>query len=193
MKFSFYAKRLAIFSAFVALSACGGGDIAGGTTEFDTVMLSAQTATLRLESDVLTGNTCTDGNSADGLYSSDYVNVSVKSTIYPKFTGTASPVAIDSYTVEFMPVNTVSPQLPSKTFSTMGTTVSAGGTVTIPVAVATEDMKYNTLVLQKNLLPCSGTIYEYYVKVTFNAVETFGGKRGSVSASLNVAFADRNN
>lgn len=193
MNFNCPAKRLLVFSLFIVLSACGGGDISGGTTEFDTVMLSAQTSTVRLESDVLTGNTCTDGNSIDGVFSTDSVNVNVTSKIYPKFTGTASPVAIDSYTVQFMPANSTSPQLPDLNGSIMGTTVSAGGSISIPVAVATDIMKYNILVLEKNLLPCSATMYEYFVKITFNAVETFGGKRGSFSTSFNIAFADRNN
>jgi hypothetical protein len=182
----FVLRLLLLLFSFFILSSCG-GTTGGGVAEFKTVTVSAQSSTPRLESDVLTGNVCP---ATTGTFVTDSVNFTVTSTAYPNLNGTASTVGIDSYTVSFSPANPSSPALPDLHGSTTGTNVPSGGNITIPVAVAPDTLKVS-LVNDKGLQPCSLTVFEYYVTVTFDALEINTGTRQPITARLNVAFADR--
>jgi hypothetical protein len=185
--------RVGLFSVGVivafTLASCGEGSLGGGTGEFQTVLVSAQTATTRLESDVLTGNTCSATGSTGGQFSTDSVDVKVTSDLYPRQT-TGLNVAIDKVTVHFDPASTASPQLADFSISTIGTTIAPGSNVTISVPVAPEIFK-SKLVNEKGLQLCSNALFEYFVTITFEGVELGTGARKGVTTSLNVAFADR--
>jgi hypothetical protein len=175
----------------LVLSSCGGGSSGGGLASFKTVQVSATAATPRLESDVRTGNTCGLAGSTGGTFSTDLVNVTLTSTVYPNYTGTISPVEIDSYVIHFAPADNVSPALPDISGSIIGQTVTGGGTLILPIAVVTDLLKFN-LVTAYNLQLCSATMYTYYVTITFNALELNTGTRAGIQTSLTVAIADRN-
>ena len=184
-------KLLPLLSSFLILSSCGGGSTTGGgVADFKTVTVAAHASTPRLESDVLKGNTCSATGSTGGTFVTDNVDVTINSTTYPGFSGTTSSVEIDSYTVKFTPANAVSPPLADLHGSIIGSTVSADGSLSIPIAVAPDILKFS-LINDKNLQPCSATMYEYFVTISFNGLELNTGKRSTFETSLNVAFADR--
>jgi hypothetical protein len=183
---------LAVFSAALLLLSCGGGSLGGGVGEFMTVFVSAQASTPRLESNVINGNTCSDTGSTGGSFATDNITATVTSTVFPGLTGQSSPIFIDSYTVSFTPVDSVSPALSPINASLIGTTVPAGGSASIAVAVAPDTLKLS-LVNDKNLQPCSTTVYQYFATITFHALELFTNKRSDITTSLTVAFADRVN
>lgn len=178
----------AVFSLLL-LSSCGSDSMGTGVAEFKTVMVAAQAGTPRLESDILTANSCGTTGSTGGAVETDNVDVTVTSTEYPNFTGTRSAVLIDKYTVSYTPANSVSPALPVQN----GTTtipVAAGGSVAIDVAVVPDSLKLS-LLNNNNIQPCSITIFNYYVTVTFEGLELNTGERKSFIATLNLEIADR--
>ncbi|MFZ3208941.1 MAG: hypothetical protein WA140_08905 [Geobacteraceae bacterium] len=185
----FIFKALATCHAFLLLSSCG-GSLGGGVEEFRTVTVSATAKTPRLESDVLTGNSCGETGSTGGTFVTDIVDVDIKSTIYPKFTGQALSVSIDSVTISYAPYSSGAPALSDQFIATLGTAVAPGGTVSIPVPVAKDIVKLS-LVNEKGLQLCSTAYYEYYVTISFDALEIGSGTRKRISTGLNVAFADR--
>lgn len=189
MKRKIIFNVLATCHAFLLLSSCG-GSLGGGLGEFKTVTVSASAKTPRLEADVLTGNTCAATVSTGGTYVTESVDVDIKSTVYPKLTGQALSVSIDGVTISYMPANSATPALADQFITTLGTTVTPGGSATIPVPVAKDIVKLS-LVNEKNLQLCSTAYYEYYVTITFDALEIGSGTRKKISTSLNVAFADR--
>ena len=184
---------VAVYS-MVLLTSCGSDSPGGGTSEFKTISISASASTTRLESDLLTGNTCTNSVSSGGTFSTDSVDVNIVSTAYPGIT-TALPVAIDSYTIDFIPNASMStgtpPALSRLSGSSLGQSISAGGSLTIPVAIVPEALKVN-LVNNGTIGLCSGTVYAYYALITFQGIEVGTGTRNSIGPiSLDVVFADR--
>ncbi len=183
-----------IFSLLI-LASCGGENPGGGVAEFKTVSVSASALTTSLESDVLTGNTCTGSGSIGGSIETDNVDVKITSTRYPGLDSNAGlPVAIDSYTVQFLPDASHSteppPPLAALVGSILGQTVQPNGTLTIPVGVASQAMK--SILLSGAIPRCSGVIHAYFATITFSGVEIGTGTRNNIGPiSLNVAFADR--
>lgn len=180
-------KVVICISSLLMLSSCGSDNAGGGAGEFTTVILSANTKTDRLEADVITGNVCPATN---GTFKTETVDVDVISKRYPNVTIPALPVRIYSYTVSYTPRTQVSPSLPVQSYSS-GAVIDPGTTTTIPIPVATDILKYK-LVNDFNLQPCSATMYEYHVTITFNGTEIGGsGPSQSFSTNVDVAFADR--
>jgi hypothetical protein len=183
-----------IFSLLI-LSSCGAEGPGGGVTEFKTVTVSASAVTTSLESDVLTGNTCI-APILPGTVETDSIDVTLTSTLYPGLAATAGlPVAIDSYTVQFTPDNSHSteppPALAGLIGSNLGQTVLPGGTLSLPVDVGSQAIKFR--LLNNGIIPaCSGKIHAYFAIITLNAVEIGTGTRKNIGPiSLNIAFADR--
>jgi hypothetical protein len=180
-------------SALLLLSSCGGGsDLGGGIGEFTTVEASATVATSRLESDVLTGNTCSATGSAGGTFSTDSVDVTVASrALFPN----ALNLLISKITVHYEPANIRTPRLPDH-FIPITRTIAPGGSQTIPVAVFPDNYKLNLVSepsLSSNMALCSADYFEYYVTITFEVSEPGGnGNARNVPAPLLVAIADRN-
>jgi len=185
-------KFICTASVLVLLSSCGDADVGGGVGEFTTVTASASVATPRLESDVVTGNTCSDTGSTGGTVSTDTVDVVVSSrALFP--TGNLN-LLISKITVHYEPTRAGTPRLPDYFIAT-NQSIAPGGTLTVPVPVVPEALKIDLMSdpnLSNNLGLCSGQIFEYYVTVTFEMSEPGGnGKVQNVPASLNVAVADR--
>jgi hypothetical protein len=185
---------LGIYSMLM-LSSCGGSP-GGGVAEFKTVSVSASASTTSLESDVLTGNTCTGSSSTGGTFVTDSVDVTIKSTLYPGLaTEAGKPVAIDSYTVQFVPDNANSteppPPLAGFSGSTLGQTVTPGGSIPIKVVVGSQAIKMK--LVNDGIIPaCSGKIHAYFAIITMSGVEDGTGTRNEIGpTSLNIAFADR--
>jgi archaellum component FlaF (FlaF/FlaG flagellin family) len=186
-----------IFSLLI-LSSCGAEGPGGGVAEFKTVSVSASAATTSLESDVKTGNTCTGSvSNGAGSFVTDRVDVTVTSTLYPGLAASAGLlVAIDGYTVQFIPDNSHSTEPPPAIVNppsgtNLGFIVNPGATITIPVDVGSQAMKIK-LVNDAIIPECSGKIHAYFAIITMNAVEIGTGTRKNIGPiSLNIAFADR--
>ena len=189
-------KRVGLFfcglSMVAALTSCGEEELGGGIGEFTTVRASAVATTNRLESDLITGNTCTDGvSTGTETVSTDNVDVAFTSTAL--FTTGALNLVISRITVQYTPVNpATTPDLPDYFIATTQT-VAPGATVSIPVAVMTDSHKVLLLTHPtQSLSACSGVVFPYYVDVIFEVSEPGGnGKTRNVSTRLNVEIADR--
>lgn len=172
------------------LSSCGSQSAGGGTGEFTTVMMTAQPSTIRLESDVVTGNTCPTSATSGGTFLTDNVDVDLTSTAYSNVNIAPLPVRVTSVNVTYTPKNSVSPALPAQPYP-LGVIVNSGAKATVPIAIAPEILKQK-LVTDYNLQLCSSSLYEYYVTLTFTGVEIGGtGTSHQFTTNLDVAFADR--
>jgi hypothetical protein len=185
---------LCAFCAIALLSSCGGSQLGGGIGEFTTVKASAVSETNRLESDVVTGDVCSAGvETTPGTFVTDSVTVDFTST--GLFATGTLPLVISKITVHYAPVNpALAPALPDF-FIAMNQTVLPGTTVKIPVPVVPEVTKFDLVAgtdLSMNLLPCSASLFEYYVTISFEVSEPGGnGSVKEIPAKLNVAIADR--
>lgn len=172
-----------------ALSACGENSLGGGIGEFTTVNATASPTTLRLESDSITGNTCTTGVSSGGNYSTDNVDVAFTSTA--QFSSGALNLHISRITVQFEPTG-AAPALAS--YSTPVTiNVAPGTSETIPVAVMPESYKKDLSErATQNIQACGGAIFDYNVTILFQVSEPGGdGKVRDIPAQLKVSITDR--
>jgi hypothetical protein len=178
------------------LTSCGGSP-GGGAADFSTVTVvatagSAGSPVSRLESDVVTGNTCTAGVSSVGNVVTDFETFTITSTAFTGVTG--RPVALDSYTIHFIPNNAAStsppPILPDLPSTSLGAIVQPGSSLTLSIAVVPNAMKVN--LLNQFAFPlCSSTVWVYYAVVNFTAIEndtTVSPK--IITASLDVAIID---
>ncbi|HBA89985.1 MAG TPA: hypothetical protein DCZ75_18915 [Geobacter sp.] len=176
--------------AAALLSSCGDENLGAGVGEFTTVTASAVASTTRLESDVLTDNTCSAGVSTGGTFSTDTVDIDFTSTsLFPN----ALNLVVSRITIQYTPVNpATTPPLPDYFIST-SQVVAPGSTVTIPVVVVPDNYKFALVSRStQNLNVCSADYFEYYVNVLFTVSEPGGnGKSRDVPAKLNVAIADR--
>jgi len=186
------AKILLLASICLMLFSCGSQESAGGgVTEFKTSRLSATAATTRLEADLITGNTCSaTGSSTGGTINTELVDFTITATSTAT-TSPTLPVAITGYTVTFVPKNAGIPALTPLT-GTTSQIINPSGTATISVPITTDLQKIN-LIGANTSLPCSLNIYQYDVFVNFSAVEVGTDGSDSVTASLVMAIADRNN
>lgn len=188
-------KRFALLACSVcvvaALTSCGAGDIGGGVGEFTTVNASATALTNRLESDIVTGNSCSTSVSTGGTVETDNVDVDFTSTSL--YSTGALKLVISRITVQYTPVNpATTPDIPD-TYLTMSQPVDPGTTTTISVPVLTEAQKVALMERTTLAMPlCSSTVFEYYVNIIFEASELGGnGEVHNVTARMNLAVADR--
>lgn len=176
--------------AAAMLTSCGDEELGGGVGEFTTVTASAVSSSSRLESDVLTGNTCGVAGSTGGNFTTDTVDVDFTSTeMFPN----ALNLVVSRITVQYTPVNpATTPDLPDF-FLTTSQVIAPGETATIPVTVMPDNYKYALVTRStQNLNVCSADYFEYYVTILFTVSEPGGnGKSRDVPARLNVAIADR--
>jgi len=177
--------------ALVALTSCGENDLGGGIGEFTTVTATAVSQTNRLESDVLTGNVCSDTASTGGTFATDSINVNVTSKAL--FPAGSLDLLVSKITVKYIPVNpATTPPLPDFVINT-SQTIQPGQTTQISVAVVPDAYKVALVSRStQNLGLCSVDIFEYFVTIVFEMSEPGGnGKIKNVSANLNIAIADR--
>ncbi len=178
--------------ALVALTSCGSEDLGAGIGEFTTVNASVAADKNRLESDVITGNACTNGTTTGGTIETDFVNVDVTSTA--QFATGALDLKVGRIFVKYQPKNpATTPPLADNIIPAGNQTVQPNSSVTIPVEVFTDIYKRDLLMRSTlNLNPCSLDIFEYYVTIVVEISEPGGnGKIHEVPTSLTVAIADR--
>ncbi len=182
---------LAIAYSALLTSCGGGGGAGGGAGELKTVYLVPSISISRLESDVNTGTDCSVSPPIPGTYATDTVDVTISSNLYPNITS-GKYVSVDSATITYTGANAsgVAHPLPTDYLSITGATIAPGSNVSISVPVAKDILKYD-LVNRYGLQLCSAQYYEYYVTITFDCLEIGTDKRTTVTARLNVAFADR--
>jgi hypothetical protein len=181
-------KKYLLLLAIVCFPIVGCGSPSGSTTDLATVYLIASPLSDRLEADVVTGNSCTTGG---GTFATQTIPVSVTSTPYPNAINKSS-VTINRIMISYAPYDLTSaaPLIPVQ-YDTGGT-IFPGVARTFDVKVAPDKLLID-LVNIYGLNLCSLDYWEYYVTITFNGVEDFGGKPVTFSTTVKVAFADRNN
>lgn len=191
-------KRFGLFLCGVctiaALTSCGEEELGGGIGEFTTVNATAVATTGTLESDILTGNTCsdTDASSTGGNVETDNVDVDFTSTA--QFTTGALNLAIGKITIRYTPApggTAPAPAIPDS-FLNFNQVVAPNSTVTIPVPILTRDQKILLLNRATSPMPlCSGTTFRYYVDIIFEVSEPGGnGKLRNITAKTNLDVAD---
>jgi hypothetical protein len=172
-------KRYAIF----LLVLCGTGLVSCGSG--GAIATSAVTA---LDADVAkwTGTPCASGSTYTIL--PDDVNVTLSAFPVATSNNTVNEkVQVLSVDIVYSPANSTSPLLPTQYMALGGIQTDMGGSVTIPVRVAPQDLKGLPLL---NSLVCSSTIYSYYVTMTFHCQYLKAGESFDVSAQTNIRFAD---
>lgn len=184
-------KSLLTIALVTSFTACGGGDdLGGGLAEFKTVTATALPSTTRLEADLITGNTCTDTGTEGGTVSTESIDFNISTTAV-----SANPlsISITGYTVSYVPKNAGVPPLTPITSAYGPVVITPGSSATISVPVITDLQKID--MIGANLsLPCSLSIYQYDVAVTFNAAEIGAGDSSKTIKGFTVmALADRNN
>lgn len=183
-----------IITSLYLVSCCGlfgCGSVDGSLT---TSTVSAVVDTLVLDSDVAawvdsTGAKATAcaTTSTIAIPAADSVNVTVSSTPYSNTGSMGVPVRVESATISYTPANSITPAMASE-YQTVGARLANGGSVTIPIRVATTEQKISLLPI---LATCTGSvIYNYYTKVTFNLTEEGTGKKSTVDVSLQLRFSD---
>ena len=168
---------------------CGGS----GEGLLATSSVTATTDTLVLDSDVVSWVDATGAKATACAVTSFYatpvadsVNVTIKSTAYPSSSSsTGLDLRIKSATISYSPANINTPAM-SPEYQTIGMTISAGGSATIPVRVATQEQKIRL----QSVLACNNTIYKYYTKISFDVAEIGSGKNITVDSSMDLRFAD---
>jgi len=174
----------------MSLAGCGGSDNVGGNVgEFKTSFVTAVSATPRLEADLINGNTCSATGSTGGTIETESVDFTIATTAT---TSNPLPLSITGYTVNYVPKNAGTPSLSPLTSNFSSSGIIPGNSVTIPVAVTTDLQKVD-MITANPAFPCSLTINQYDVTVSFNVVEVGSGEGGkNVNASFVLAIADRN-
>lgn len=174
-------RRLFILSIIAAIIMTGCGSTEG---TLNTSMATATLGTVLLDSDVAKWTSgppvCTGGSTP----APDDVNATVTVTSYANSTGKSLPVRIEKATIYYTPANSVTPSI-SPVYQAIGQVVQPGSSLTIPVRVATTELKEQF----QPTLACASPIYNYYVNVVFDLSE-IGGKSTSITTSMQLRFAD---
>ena len=164
-------RLIAMLTLMGLLAACGGGSVGNATV-----------AVKDVDSDVAKGSTLTAGVCSGFTIISDPVTALF--TTFPQ-KGAAPQIWIDSVTISFSPKDSNSPALPNQ-FEVINQPISVGNTTPVTFRLVSQEFKNSPPL---STLPCSNTIYSYYVTLSFIAHDSLG----SVSidpARLNVRFAD---
>ncbi|MSN26366.1 MAG: hypothetical protein GJV46_10935 [Geobacter sp.] len=184
-----------LVSLQLTLTSCGSSNMGGGAA-FNTVnaSVSVDSAKNPLLSDLAAWPDQTAICTSDPTKAPTIVNDLVNFTITSKTSitnGTPSALSVQKVTLTFTPADTLTPALPSsfavQYTNLSGSTVPAGGSVSIPVEVATHNFKnyfWNTVLCQ--LVP----VYSYNVTVAFDLIEVATGKAGTIAAGMVVRVAD---
>lgn len=178
--------------SILALSGCG-EEVGGGVGCFDTVCATASVLTADIDSDVATW---TDGD-GDGficgandtftVFSDDVtVDIAVDTRANLPSTVETSKVSINKVSIAYSPANTTTPSL-STQFETLGVVIDPDDTATVSFKVASQELKSSSIL---SPLVCSGTIYTYFVTLTFEGVEVNTSRTETFETTLNLRFAD---
>ncbi|GAB7026255.1 hypothetical protein [Geotalea toluenoxydans] len=187
-------KSLLVICCSAALISCGDSK-GGGTAEFNTVYATANGPTSSLDADVAkwvdakgtAATACIAGSSPS--ISPDVIEVAISTVAYSGVTN-PSKLYINGYRMVFTPADSLTPALPplfQTQYQPVGQTINAGTAATVSVRVATHEIKDYL----QPVLNCNGTIYNYDVTISFDAVELDTNRSGSVDTTkMRVRFAD---
>lgn len=173
-------KKLLLLGVVLSIWMFGCGSPDGSMS---TSTVSAKIDLSVLDSDIVgwtDATTCT-GRSTPAA---DSVNVTVKSTPYSNTGSTGLDVRIDMITISYIPANSATPAMSPEYQS--GITIPFGGSVTIPVRVATQEQKESLY----TVLACGGPIYKYFTRITFNITEVGTNRNSTVFVDMDLRFAD---
>jgi len=183
-------RKILLFCAFLNLLVSGCGGSSDGLLATSSV--TATVDKLVMDSDVVSWVDAAEAKTTACLENSfprtpvaDAVNVTIKSTAYPLSSSTGLSIRIKSATISYTPANTATPPMSSE-FQSVGMTIDAGGTATIPVLVATKEQKMRL----QPALACSNTIYKYYTKISFDIAEIGSNKSITIDSAMDLRFAD---
>lgn len=187
---------LLLVSVLLTLTSCGSSNMGGGTA-FNTVnaSVSVDAAKNPLLSDLAKWPDQTAICSSDPTKAPTIVNDIVNFTITSNSSitnGTPSALSVQKVTLTFTPADTVvTPALPAlyavQFLSGGGATIAAGGTLSVPVEVATHNFKesfWNSVLCQAK------PVYSYNVTAAFDLIEVATGKAGTITAGMVVRIAD---
>lgn len=181
-------KKLLILCVAISCGILGCGSTEGA---LNTSTATATVDTLILDSDVAswvdaTGAQATAcaATSFPAVPEADSVNVTVSLTTNANSTSNALSARVEKATIYFTPANAVTPAL-SPVYQVIGQIVKSGGSLTIPVRVATQEQK----ILYQPALNCTSTIYNYFVTIALDVSEV-GGKNTTINTAMQLRFAD---
>jgi len=158
----------------------------GGSSDglLATSSVTATIDTRVMDSDIASwvdATACTGGS----IPAADSVNATIKSTAYPLSGSMGLSIRIKSATISYSPANSATPPMSSE-FQTIGMTIDAGSSATIPVRVATQEQKIRL----QSALACNSIIYKYYTKISFDIAEIGSDKSITVDSSMDLRLAD---
>lgn len=197
----FVASLICGACAFITLASCG-SDKAGGTGEFATVFATANSPGADVNSSVATcGATIVPNVLPDtATYTITSTAYSVPNTGGSTSTVAASDLLIDKVTLTLTPANTATPALPGMfqtQYLTSGQRVVAGSTTSVPVVVASADLKnFLRTTVTPQPLDCSTqaqtTTFTYRAVVSFEALEVNTNRVATITAPgfVTVTFND---
>lgn len=157
-----------------------------GSTEgqLSTSAVKVSVDKLIMDSDVITWTdaaTCTGPSTP----AADSVNVTVASTAYANTGSAGLPVRVERVTINYTPANSSTPAMASE-YQTINALVANGGSLILPVRVATQEQKERL----QQALGCGGPIYKYYTDILLEVSEIGTDKSRTVSVSMDLRFAD---
>jgi len=195
MKIRHFSGLLILIFVAATLSGCGGGTGGGGAV-YDTVTLTAESSGASpFDSDVAKHTNATPdncGQEADSVtIFPDTVDFTISSTVIPDLPAEIIPsdVRLHSVTITYIPATTstpATPAIPSQNYA-LSNIITAGGSATIPVTIASQQMKSNPPL---SSLVCGGGPYSYYVTVRFNGEEVTTEKARSFETNFSINFMD---
>ncbi len=186
---------LLLVSALCTISSCGSSNMGGGAA-FNTVnaAVSVDSTKNPLMADIAKWPSTAAASACDTTTSPTIVNDVVNFTITSTSSitnGTPSDLSVQKVTLTFTPADSLTPTLPSlyaiQYSNVSGYTIPAGGTLSVPVEVATHNFK---AYFWDSVLCQSVPVYSYNVTAYFDLVEVSTGKTGTITAGMIVRVAD---
>jgi len=165
----------------IGLTSCGSSGGGGGGA-------TATPAKLNIDADLAKWSGTACATTSTYTITADDVSVTINAFPFTSTDNTMSEkILINTVDIIYTPVSNMFPALPTQYMALGGTQVDMGGSVTIPVRVAPQDLKGLPVL---NALVCTSTIYSYYVTMTFHCRYLKSGDTFTVSAQTNIRFAD---
>ncbi len=162
------------FLAFIA--ACDDSPDNDEILGYSTVYLTADYAEAIYDSDCATFEDTNDDDVCDTAVSfeEDDITISVTSTAYEDLPEgmTASPVKIKQAVIEYIPMDTGSPAVPSRLLN-MDVEISAGGSASIIIRIVDADAKFDpsSPLYYGDVISAANGTFKYTVRVTLIGTE----------------------
>lgn len=176
--------------AMAMLVSCGEESIGGGVGEFTTVTVVPGLLFNRVESDIISSNTCSGGQTSS-------VNTVTDNILFPLTSRTMSepglPVAVTRYIIRYTPVGNA-PELDDIDRVISPLNLPAGGSINVFIPIL--PLEYKNLLLThptQPFQPCTaGLSFSYNVTITLEVSELGGnGDVEYLSGTVNLVIVDR--